>query len=103
SRPELMLQYVHFLRDSYATHGGRDVAIYADSFVSLNYRPMRRFIDPEVDLAQVESSLRSAHWVLPDPGDPLPSPARKLKPGLHKVADQAQAFLRRNRTVGSLQ
>lgn len=72
-RPDLLVSYVHSVRDAYRAEG-RDVAIYAHVFVSLNFRPYRRLIDPTVDLAGVERGLAPAPWILPFPGDPLSPP-----------------------------
>jgi len=69
-RPDLLLQYIHYLRDAYRHQLGRDVAIYVDSFVSLNYRDKKRFIDPTVDLARVEHSLWHYSWVTEFDGSP---------------------------------
>ncbi|MEM1030697.1 MAG: HTTM domain-containing protein [Myxococcota bacterium] len=89
ARPMFAIQYAHYLRDAYRTEG-REVSIYADHFVSLNYRPARRLFDPEVDLAAVERNLFAPDpWITPFPGDPLPSPAialrRELSPRVRQL------------------
>jgi hypothetical protein len=52
--PSMILQFAHFIRDRFEDGGQQDVAVYADSFAALNGRPMQRFVDPAVDLAQEE-------------------------------------------------
>ncbi|MCA9624119.1 MAG: HTTM domain-containing protein [Myxococcales bacterium] len=96
TRPDLLLYYVHYLRDAYRRDFGMEVSIYADAFVSLNYRPEQRFVDPEVDLAATESTvLGHNHWVTEFEDTPLPSPATRLELGLATAANRAAAFARR--------
>lgn len=69
-QPDLILQLAHRIVQDYAAKGEK-VTVTADAFVSLNGRPMQRFIDPAVDLATVEDGLSQASWVLPEPdGEP---------------------------------
>jgi vitamin K-dependent gamma-carboxylase len=60
--PDMLLQFAHFLRDK---AGPSELSIYAVSYVSLNGRPRALLIDPEVNLARKERSLRHAAWILP--------------------------------------
>jgi len=93
-RPYFVHQYARYLRDAYA-RDGVEVAVYADHFVSLNYRPERRFIDPKVDLALAERHIiASDPWILPFRGDPLPSPAIRLRKGLGAKAREVITTLR---------
>lgn len=93
-RPDLLVSYVHRLRDGYRAEG-REVAIFAHVFVSLNFRPFRRLIDPTVDLARVERGLGPAPWILPFPDDPLPAPVPAANLGLgHAARTAARAALR---------
>jgi vitamin K-dependent gamma-carboxylase len=72
--PDMMLQYVHHVRDEYRERHQRDVAIFVDAFVELNFRPGRRFVDPNVDLAAQELSWWHYDWVLPFDNTQLPQP-----------------------------
>ena len=65
TRPTMMLQFAHWLRDHYQEQGMINVEVYAESFAALNGRPEQRFIDPSVDLAKVNWSIFPAHWILP--------------------------------------
>jgi vitamin K-dependent gamma-carboxylase len=66
THPDMILQFAHFLRDKYHAEG-KDVAIYADIKVKLNYRKHCRYIDPEIDLAAVEwQFFTSSPWILPE-------------------------------------
>ena len=67
-QPDMILQTAHIIADD-ANERGLDVEVRADSFVAFNGREAARFIDPEVDLAQVEPGLWPKTWVLPAPGD----------------------------------
>ena len=53
TRPEMLLHYVHWLKEHYAAEGVGEVQIYADIGKSVNGRLLRRFVDPNVDLAAV--------------------------------------------------
>jgi hypothetical protein len=43
--------------------------VRADSRVALNGRRGRPFLDPNVDLGQIEDGLAKARWVLPSPSE----------------------------------
>ncbi len=93
-RPDMLLQYVHYLRDAYRRDYGKDVAIYADIEVSLNYRAPQRFVDPEVDLAAEPIGFGHYDWVLPFEDTPLPVPVppveRHLGPVAHRMSVAAR-------------
>lgn len=65
TRPTMILQFAHWLRDNYREQGMTNVEVYVDSFASLNGRPEQRLIDPTVDLAQVKWSIWPAEWIVP--------------------------------------
>lgn len=56
TRPQMILQFAHWLRDRY-TSQGMNVEVYAESFARLNQHSRQRLIDPEVDLAKIEWSI----------------------------------------------
>jgi vitamin K-dependent gamma-carboxylase len=68
-QPDLILQLAHRIRDDFDARGLGPVAVYADSWVSLNGRPARRMIDPQADLARIEDGLAHADWITPAPDD----------------------------------
>ena len=72
-QPDLILQLAHRIRDDYAAKGFEHVEVRADTWVSLNGRAIRRLIDPNVDLSQVEDGLGKAAWILPEPPEPPPA------------------------------
>jgi vitamin K-dependent gamma-carboxylase len=66
SRPDMILQYAHSLRDKLRQTGPDQAIITANAWASLNGRPFQRLIDPTVNLAQVRwTPLVSAVWILP--------------------------------------
>jgi vitamin K-dependent gamma-carboxylase len=66
-QPDLILQLAHHLAARYRA-AGHDVAVHAETHVSLNGRRPAPMIDPEVDLARVRD-LGPRSWVLPAPAD----------------------------------
>jgi vitamin K-dependent gamma-carboxylase len=72
SQPDLILQLAHRIRDDYAAKGLGPVEVRADTWVSLNGRPIHRLIDPNVDLSRIEDGFRKADWILPEPSEPPP-------------------------------
>ena len=63
--PDFIWQFARRIREEYARNG-KDVAIYVDSRVSINGRPLQRFIDPDIDLGSVPWKHFSHHeWILP--------------------------------------
>lgn len=67
SRPDLILQFAHFLADEAAAAGYPDVVVRANVMLSLNGRPYARFVDPTVDLAAERRTLAPKPWILPMP------------------------------------
>lgn len=64
-RPDMVLQYAHYLRDRLHERGYEEVSIYVDSKVELNGRDPKPMIDPQADLAKEERTLKHVDWVLP--------------------------------------
>jgi len=65
--PDLILTAAHMVRDDFARRGVPGVRVYVDAWASLHGRPARRLVDPRVDLAREEDTLRPYRWVYPDP------------------------------------
>ncbi len=66
TRPDLILQFAHYLERIWAeVRNIEGVEVRARVCASLNGRPAALLIDPERDLTKIESSLRTADWVLP--------------------------------------
>ena len=64
-QPDMIIEYAHYLGDTYKKKGFKDVSVYAESYVTLNGRPSQRFIDPEVDLYNKKINFKNKKWILP--------------------------------------
>lgn len=63
-QPDFILQFAHIIRDDYEKKIGVTPIVTADVHVALNRRASSRFIDPKVDLAQVEDGWGNKDWIL---------------------------------------
>jgi len=63
-QPDFILEFAHYLGKKYSTKNN-SVEVYADSFVALNGRPSKRFIDPDTNLYKEKESFRNKTWILP--------------------------------------
>ncbi|GAB4151308.1 MAG: HTTM domain-containing protein [Planctomycetaceae bacterium] len=64
-RPDMILQFAHFLTEKLQQAGHSGVKIYARSMVSLNGRKPQPMIDPNANLAAQNRNLKHADWILP--------------------------------------
>ena len=64
-QPDFILEYAHYLGQHFESQGHENVEVYVDSFVALNGRPSRPFIDPEADLMKEKESFKHKQWILP--------------------------------------
>lgn len=64
-RPEMLLQFAHYLADTLRAQGHPQIEIRAMTSVSLNSRERAPLIDPSVDLAAQPRSLWPAPYILP--------------------------------------
>lgn len=65
TQPDMLLQYAHILRDHYTHLGFKNPQVYVDSYVALNGRSGKIFINPATDLAKEEESFKAKRWILP--------------------------------------
>lgn len=65
TRPYLLLQFAHFLRDRYTKPGETPAEVYVETKLRVNNRRSQRLVDPEVNLAKVEPSEMAAPWIFP--------------------------------------
>lgn len=64
THPDMILQYAHHLGDNYRA-AGWDPAVYVNIQAKLNHGKYHRYIDPNVDLMEIEWTwLRAKNWVL---------------------------------------
>ena len=64
-RPDMILQYAHFLARRERQRTGRTVEVRALTATSLNGRPEQPIINPLVDLVEQRRSLAPANWIVP--------------------------------------
>ena len=62
-QPDFILEYAHYLGEYYNNNGFNDVEVYAESFVTLNGRPSKRFIDPSIDLMKEKKGFTNKKWI----------------------------------------
>ena len=67
TQPDMILQYAHHLERHYKNQGIQDPVITVESYVSLNGANSSLFIDPEIDLTELEDGLKHKTWILPPP------------------------------------
>ncbi|WP_194528517.1 HTTM domain-containing protein [Zobellia roscoffensis] len=64
-QPDFILEYAHYLKEHFERDGHKNVQIFVDSRVALNGRLSTTYIDPEVDLGQVQESFEHKKWIIP--------------------------------------
>ncbi|HSD13189.1 MAG TPA: HTTM domain-containing protein [Flavobacterium sp.] len=64
-QPDFILEYAHFLHDHYKKTGINDPEVRVESYVALNGRLSRKYIDPNVNLAKENESFKHKTWILP--------------------------------------
>ncbi|REH50470.1 vitamin K-dependent gamma-carboxylase-like protein [Tenacibaculum gallaicum] len=62
---DFILEFAHFLGDTYKKKGMKNPKVYVDSYVTLNGRLSTQFINPKVDLYQQKESFKHKNWIIP--------------------------------------
>lgn len=65
TQADFILEFAHFLQAHYKAKGIEEPEIFVESFIALNGRLSKRFIDPTVDLTKVKDSWQHKEWILP--------------------------------------
>lgn len=65
TQPDFILEYAHYLKDYYKEAGVVNPKVYVESYVALNGRRSRPYIDPNVNLAEQKESFKHKNWILP--------------------------------------
>jgi vitamin K-dependent gamma-carboxylase len=65
TRPDMILQFSHYLADELRQEGYDQVEVRAKVLSSLNGREPQLLIDPEVNLAAEKRTLAHAPWIMP--------------------------------------
>ncbi len=62
-QPDFILEYAHYLGEYYNKNGYNDVEVYAESYVTLNGRTSKVFVDPNVDLMNERRGFSNKKWI----------------------------------------
>lgn len=62
-QPDMILQFAHFLKKYYEKQGVSDPAVRAEVYVTLNARPSKLLIDPNVDLTKLRDGWSHKTWI----------------------------------------
>jgi hypothetical protein len=65
TKPELILQFAHYLAEKKRLEGYDNVEVRARVMISLNGREPQLLIDPNVDLTNEQVSLLPTRWIVP--------------------------------------
>ena len=65
TQPDFILQYARYLEKDFEEQGLENIEIYVESYVALNGRRSRPYLDPGVNLLELEDSFAHKNWILP--------------------------------------
>lgn len=69
SKPDVIWQFAQHLKQKFQDNGEK-IGVYVDCKTSVNGKPYKRLINPEVDLANVEwNTFKHSNWILPSKED----------------------------------
>ncbi|WP_298531720.1 HTTM domain-containing protein [uncultured Algibacter sp.] len=69
TKPDVIWQFSQRLKEKFKKDG-QDVAVYVESRVSVNGKPSKAFINPDIDIASVEWHVfKHSPWILPSKQD----------------------------------
>lgn len=66
-QPDMILQYAHFLKKHYENQGISAPKVRAEIYVTLNGKPSKLLIDPNLDLTKLTDNWQHKSWILPNP------------------------------------
>ena len=64
-QPDLILQFAHYLSAHFLREGMKDPQVRAEVWVTLNARPARLLVDPQVDLTHKRDTWGHKKWIMP--------------------------------------
>lgn len=79
TQPDMILQFAHYLEDQFKEKGIDNPQVTANSYVALNGRGSKRFIDPTVNLADREAGFHHKDWIKPLNADNTLTSSKKAK------------------------
>ncbi len=64
-QPDFIVQYAHYLQQHYISKGIYNPIVTVESYVALNGRLSRPYIDPKINLAEQNDTFEHKTWILP--------------------------------------
>ena len=64
TQPDFILEYAHYLGTHFKSQGHKNIAVHVESYVALNGRLSQPFINPEVNLLDIEDTFKHKDWIL---------------------------------------
>ena len=68
-QPDFILEYARYLGDHFSRQGHQNIQVFVESYVALNGRMSRPYINPKIDLYQEKESFYHKNWILPFESD----------------------------------
>jgi len=68
-QPDFILEYAHYLGDHFSRQGHQNIQVFVESYVALNGRMSRPYINPKIDLYREKESFYHKNWILPFESD----------------------------------
>ncbi|MDQ3048529.1 MAG: HTTM domain-containing protein [Bacteroidota bacterium] len=65
TQPDMILQYANFLKQKFRESGMENPKITVESYVTLNGKGSRMFLDPSIDLLTLNDGFGNKDWILP--------------------------------------
>jgi uncharacterized membrane protein YphA (DoxX/SURF4 family) len=65
TKPDVIWQFSQHLKHHFAEKG-MDVKIFVNAYVSINGKPLKQFINPQIDIANIDwNAFKHSDWLLP--------------------------------------
>lgn len=68
-QPDFILEYAHYLGDHFSRQGHQNIQVFVESYVALNGRMSRPYINPKIDLYREKESFYHKNWIFPFESD----------------------------------
>ena len=65
TQADFIIEYAHYLGEHFTSQGHQNLAVYVESYASLNGRRSQPYIDPEIDLMTLKNNFSNRSFILP--------------------------------------
>tara|TARA_R110000850_G_scaffold254614_1_gene380164 strand:+ start:51845 stop:53209 length:1365 start_codon:yes stop_codon:yes gene_type:complete len=65
TQPDFIIEYAHYLAETFEKDGHKNIEVYVESHVALNGRRSAPYIDPNINLLEVKESFKPKKIILP--------------------------------------